>query len=511
MRPARSTDIVVSCPGDGSTLGHVANQTAEEVAYAAAELRKAQPHWQALGPRRRAHWLALWRDWFLDNQDHLLTLVQQESGKSWGDASIEILAAVESLNYFLEQGPLFLRGSRPKPVGVVNKLKRLSVEHFPYPLVGVITPWNYPLGMPMLDIPAALIAGCAVLSKPSEFTPLTWMAAVDGWSQIGAPPVLSVVTGLGDVGAAVIDEVDMVQFTGSVRTGREVGARAGRRLVPASLELGGKDAMIVLADADLERAANGAVWGGYFNAGQTCVSIERVYVEKPAYDEFIARLIPKVAALRVGMDEPASFSTDFGAMANASQLGIVEGHVAQAVAEGARVLTGGRRTGSGLFYEPTVLVDVNNSMTCMQEETFGPLLPVMAVEDAREAVRLTNDSEFGLSASIWTSDLDRAERLASELQVGAVNINSVMMNVFQFPLPHAGWKSSGVGYRSGASRGVLKYTRPQALVSDRYYAKSEVFWYPHRRRSGIIQRYVVRLLGARDWPRRLSISTGKIR
>jgi acyl-CoA reductase-like NAD-dependent aldehyde dehydrogenase len=496
-------DIVITCPADGRTVGTIPNQSAEEVFAIAEALRAAQPAWEAIGPAGRAKWLGRWRDWILDNRDTLLRTTQEEAGKSWGDASIEALAAVESINYYCTVAPRNLRDSRPRPAGLANKGKRLLVRHRPYPLVGLITPWNFPLGMAMLDLPAALMAGCAVLTKPSEVTPLAWVAAVRGWQEIGAPEVLGVVTGLGATGAAVVDSVDMVQFTGSTRTGRQVGIRSAERLIPCSLELGGKDAMIVLADADLERAANAAVWGGFFNGGQTCTSVERVYVVSEVYENFLALLTPRIAALRAGMDAPKSYGTDFGALATAAQLEIVERQVREAVDAGARVVTGGRRVGdSGFVYEATLLVDVDHTMSCMREETFGPTLPVMRVADADEAIRLANDSTYGLSGSIWTKDKAEGKRLSAQLDVGAVNVNSCMMNVFQFPVPQAGWKESGIGARSGGAYGVLKYTKPQTVVTDVFEPKTEVFWYPHTVRLGKIKEFAVGLLGARDWRRR---------
>lgn len=497
-----SGDIVVTCPADGSVVGSIAVQTPAEVREAADRLRAAQPEWDALGVSGRAKWLARWRDWFLDNRSRLLEIVQAEGGKSWGDATIEGLAAVESINYNINAAPRMLRDVRPRPAGLANQLKRLHVRYRPYPLVGLITPWNYPLAMPMLDCPSALIAGSAVLTKPSEVTPLSWIAAVEGWKEIGAPAILDVVTGSGETGSAVVDVVDMVQFTGSTATGRLIGARAGQRLIPASLELGGKDAMIVLADADIERATNAAVWGAFFNAGQSCTAVERLYVEAPLYEKFLERLIPKVRALRTGKDAVQEYGADFGALATPAQLALVERHVADAVAAGARIITGGKRSERGCLYDATVLVDVTNDMVCMQEETFGPTLPVMRVADAEEAVRLANDSSYGLSASVWTKNKAKARTVAAGLNVGAVNINSVMMNVFQFPIPQAGWLESGVGARAG-SNGILKYTRPQATVTDVVEPKSEIFWYPHTSKLGAVQERAVSILGARDWRRRL--------
>lgn len=496
-------EIEIFCPADGRRVGSVPDMGEAEVAAMASRLRAAQPAWQELGPRERGKWLLAWNDWVLDNKRRLLEMVQLEGGKSWGDTSIETLAVTQTLKYVAANGPAALVDDRPRPSGLPNQTKKLRVRHHPYPLVGVISPWNYPMAMPMFDVPFALMAGCSVLSKPSEVTPLSWVEMVKGWKAIGAPPVLDVATGLGAAGAAVVDVVDMIQFTGSTRTGRKIGARAGERLIPCSLELGGKDPAIVLADADLERAATGVVWGGFFNAGQSCTAIERVYVEAPVHDRFVALVAEKVRALRQGMDAPGSFTADIGSSATETQLELVERHVREAVEGGARALTGGHRTGRGFMYEPTVLVDVDQSMTCVQEETFGPVLPVIKVADADEAVRLANDSVYGLSASIWTKDQDRAAAMADQLRVGAVNVNDCMLNVFQFPVPHSGWQESGVGARFGGTKGFLKYTRDQAYVTSRIEPKTELLWYPYTSFVGGLMSRMVNLLSARDWRRRL--------
>lgn len=459
-----------------------------------------------MGVDARARWLSDWRDWILDHADELLELVQQESGKSWGDANIEILAT-DVANYWIEHAAKFLADERVRPAGLANIAKKLTIVYEPYPLVGVITPWNYPLAMPLLDIAPALMAGCAVMSKPSELTPLAWRAAVAGWKQIGGPDVLDIVFGDGETGSAVTDVVDYVMFTGSVSTGRRVAVAAAQRLIPCSLELGGKDAMVVCADADIDRAADCAAWAGLFNAGQTCVSVERIYVEAAVHDEFVQKLVAKASALRQGMDTRHDYSCDIGAMASEQQLAIVSRHVEDAVTKGAKLLTGGKARDNGLFYEPTVLVDVDHSMDCMREETFGPILPVMKVRDAQEAIQKANDSAYGLSGSVWTRDKVKGMALAKQMDTGSVNINSAIMSIFQYPLPMQGWKDSGPGSRAGGPNGIRKYCRVKGIAADRVAMKKEPFWYPYTPRKGKIQSRVVRLIEARDWRRRLGRST----
>jgi acyl-CoA reductase-like NAD-dependent aldehyde dehydrogenase len=360
--------------------------------------------------------------------------------------------------------------------------------------------------VPLADIPAALIAGCAVVSKPSEFTPLVWQKAVEGWKQIGAPDVLDAVCGFGETGAALVDLVDYVMFTGSVNTGRRIALAAAQRLIPCSLELGGKDAMIVCADADIDRAVDGAVWGGFVCTGQVCISVERVYVEEPVYDEFVNKVVAKTSRLRQGMDPAHDYSCEVGAMTTAQQLVTVSRHVDDAVSKGATVLVGGKASdpsNGGLFYEPTVLVDVDHDMDCMREETFGPTLPVMKVRDAAEAIAKANDSRLGLSGSVWTRDKDKAMALARQMNTGSVNINNVITGAFQFPLPFAGWNESGLGSRCGGADGIRKYCRTKSIVADRVAMKKELLWYPYSRRKGKLLEVTSRLLSAKDWRRRL--------
>ena len=452
------------------------------VAAAAEALRAEQPGWEDLGIVGRSRWVAALRDWILDNESRLDELLQSETGRAWGEVAADRVELVGACSYYLDNAERFLAEARPRAHSPMTMTKAVTVVQRPYPLVGVIGPWNYPLGLALLDAIPALIAGCAVLVKPSEITPLTVAEVARAWSEeIGAPPVLRAVNGGPETGASVVDAADFVQFTGSARTGREVMRRAADRLTPVSLELGGKDPMIVLADADLERAANGAVWGAMFNSGQTCVSVERVYVEAPIYDEFVEQVSAKVRALRQGPDD-RSHRADVGAMATAAQVAIVERHVADAVERGATVLIGGSRPrAGGNWFAPTVLVDVSHEMLCMREETFGPTLPIMRVVDADEAVRLANDSDYGLSASVWSRDRGRAAALARRLECGAVNINDVAANLVNFPAPMAGWKSSGVGSRLGGDAGIRKFCRPEAIVDTRVAPGGEPNWYPYSR------------------------------
>jgi betaine-aldehyde dehydrogenase len=494
----------VTSPADGSVVGSLPDLGSGEVGAAIARLRRNQPAWEALGPAGRGEWVGRLRDWLFDHDEQLAELLQRETGKPWQEAAFEVPVAIDSLEYYRRHAARFLADSHPRPHGLLTASKRLTIAYRPYPVVGVICPFNFPVLCALVDALPALLAGAAVAIKPSELTPLATREIVRGWREdVGAPDVLECLTGAGATGAALVDEVDFIQFTGSTRTGRKIAQRAAQRLIPYSLELGGKDAMIVLADADLERAANAAVWGAMFNSGQACTSVERVYVEEPVYDEFVALVAERVRGLRQRATGKR-FDADVGALSSEAQLAVVERHVSEALASGAHALVGGRRADvPGAFFEPTVLVDVDQSMRCMREETFGPTLPLMKVEDVEEAIRLANDSGYGLSASVWTQDRARGEQVARRLEVGAINVNDMFANVVTYPVPQGGWKESGVGARLGGAPGIRKFCRPQAITATRLAPRSELLWYPYTSRKGKLALRLTRFLLARDWRRRL--------
>ena len=473
--------IEVRNPADGTIVGVVPVETPASIAAKVRELRLFQSDWEAIGPVHRKAWLLKLQDWVLDSAEHIADVLQSETGKTRADAILEVFGLADLLRYWATNAERFLADNHPRPRNVVTATKNLTTVYRPYPVVGVIAPWNFPLVMPGIDVIPALAAGAAVLLKPSEVAPLTAVEFLRGWTEIGAPPVLAVGIGYGETGAAVVANADYVQFTGSTGTGRMVARQCAERLIPYSLELGGKDPALVLADADLGRAARGIAWGGMFNSGQVCTSIERVYVEAPVYDEFLEKLANNVRQLRQGQDGRGKqgYKFDIGAMATPAQCDLVRRHVDEALANGARAVTGGKLRGVGTFFEPTVLADVKQSMSCMTEETFGPILPVMKVADEAEAIRLANDSRYGLSATVWTGDKERGVRIARQLDVGAVNINDALVNMFCLPLPMGGWKQSGVGTRFGGADGVLKYCRRQAITAPRIPAGAkELLWYP---------------------------------
>ena len=454
----------ISNPATGAAAGTVRWTDPADVPRIAAGLRHAQREWEARGAKGRAKVLARFAVWMGEHRDEIEALLIKETGKSATDAAQEVPLLIMIASYYIKTMEKALAPETRPAALPFMAIKKISVHYRPRPVVAIVAPWNYPVANLLMDGIGALAAGCAVLLKPSERTPLTAELLLKGWIDSGAPEVMAIVQGAREAVEAVVDNADYVQFTGSSATGAKVAERAARRLTPISLELGGKDPMIVLDDADIDMAAHAAVWGAFFNAGQTCVSVERVYVLESVYDEFVAAVVRDVEKLKMG----AGDGNDFGALIDDSQVAVTERHVADALAKGANVLTGGKRpSGPGSFYEPTVLVDVDHSMDCMMQETFGPTLPIMKVATVAEAVRLANDSPYGLSASVFSRDLERANDVALELDCGAVNVNDVIANLMCTTAPMGGWKTSGIGARFGGADGLRKFCRQEAVVIPR--------------------------------------------
>ncbi|WP_329544109.1 aldehyde dehydrogenase family protein [Streptomyces sp. NBC_01356] len=485
--------IAVDNPATGEVVGHVADTPAEEVVSAVLRARQAQAGWARLSPRTRAELFTRSRRWLLAHRQEITDSIVAENGKAEEDAIVEVVYCVSAFAYWAKHARRLLADTKVRSLSPFVLGRSMYTRRAPVGVVGVIGPWNNPLINSFGDAIPALAAGNAVVLKPSEYTPLTARLMEQMTRECGWPDgVFQVVTGAGATGQALVEAADFVMFTGSTKTGRAVAARAGERLIPCSLELGGKDALIVLADASVERAVNVALHGALFNAGQTCTSVERVYVEAPVYDEFVARLEERFREVTMG--RPAGLgSTDLGAMTFPPQMGIVEDQVTDAVSRGARVLVGGHAApGPGRFFEPTLLVNVDHTMKCMREETFGPTLPVMKVADAEEAVRLANDSEYGLQATIIGSNMTRARQLAARLEAGCVTINDAQSNYLALGLPMGGWKASGVGVRHGAE-GFRKYTKLQAISVNRFPMRRDLHMLPFDPSS---YRFILRLVNA---------------
>ena len=490
--------IEVENPATGRVIASVDVVGAERIPELVARARAAQPGWEALGFEGRAEVFKRARKWMVANSDRVIETIVSETGKAWEDAQLAEVAYVASaFGFWAKNAPQFLAEEKVKTASPFVKGRKLTLRYAPVGVVGVIGPWNYPLTNSFGDAIPAMAAGNAVIVKPSEVTPLSPMLMGEMLRECGLPEgVYQVAPGFGETGAALIDTVDFIMFTGSTATGKKVMERAAQTLTPVSLELGGKDPMIVCADADIKRAANAAVHYSMQNAGQTCISTERVYVEEPVYAEFVDLVTEKVRGLRQGAPGGAG-SVDLGAVIHPPQSDIVEAHVKDAVAKGARVVAGGkRRDDSGHFYEPTVLVDVDHGMDCMREETFGPTLPIMKVADSEEAVRLSNDTPYGLQASVWTKDVAKGERLARRIEAGAVTVNDAQINYVALELPMGGWKSSGLGSRHGAD-GIRKYTKKQALVVTRFAPKRDLHMLPYSSKRTALIGHIIKFVYGR--------------
>ena len=494
---ARDT-IDVANPATGQIVRTIPAVSPDAVAELVARARAAQPGWEALGFDGRAKVLRRAQKWVIDNADRVIDTIVSETGKAHEDARVaEVGYAAHAFGFWAKKAPEYLADEKVHSSNPFVLGRKLVIRYRPVGVVGIIGPWNYPLTNSFGDAIAALAAGNAVVLKPSEITPLTSLLMAECMEASGLPKdVYLVAPGYGETGAALIDQVDMIMFTGSTRTGKKIMQKAAETLTPVSLELGGKDPMVVLADADVERAANAAVHYSMQNAGQTCISVERVYVEEPIYDEFVGKVAEKVRGLRQGVPGPAG-STDLGAITFPPQMDIIERHVEDAKAKGARVLVGGHGTrDNGQFFEPTVLVDVDHTMECMTEETFGPTLPIMKVASSDEAIRMANDSVYGLAASVWTRDAGRGEEVARQIEAGVVTVNDAQVNYLATELPMGGWKTSGLGYRHGKG-GIQKFCRQQSLLVTRFSPMKKDLWMlPYdKKATGLITKAVKLLYG----------------
>ena len=450
-------------PFTGEVLGELPTSTAGDVAEAARRARAAQPAWAAKPIEERAGFLLELHDALLDQRDEFIDVVQTGGGKARLSATEEVLHVALTARYYGRTARSFLRDERG--TGLFPLITRIDRRYQPKGLVGVIAPWNYPLTMAISDGLAALVAGNAVLLKPDHQTPLVALAAVELMRQLGLPADLwPVVHGPGQVvGPQLIAESDYVCFTGSTATGRKVAAQCAEQLIGCSLELGGKNPLLVLDDVDVDQAAEGAVRACFSNAGQLCVATERIYVARPVAERFTQAFVRRTEALRLG--SALDYDHDMASLINRAQLERVSNHVEDARAKGATVLTGGKgRPDLGpLFYEPTVLTGVTPEMECYANETFGPLVSIFPVSGDEEAIARANDSEYGLNGSVWTADPDRGRTVASRINCGTVNVNEGFAATFgSIDAPMGGMKSSGLGRRQGRD-GIRRFVEVQSI------------------------------------------------
>lgn len=506
---AETTGELVSYdPATGAEVGRAPLGSKQDVERAVARARAAQTEWRELSFGERARVVMSARAILLAEMDEIAALVAREMGKPTAEAlSMEVLPTLDLMQFFARRTARLLR-PEPIDIGLYRLLGRSSrVEYRPLGVVGIISPWNFPWAIPLGEVVMALMAGNTVVLKPSELTPLVGLKIGDVFARAGLPAgVLEVVTGDGTTGAALVEAgVDKIMFTGSVETGRRVAEAAARRLMPVVLELGGKDPMVVLEDADLESASSAAVWGAFANSGQACASVERCYVDERIADDFLRRVVEKTRALRQGAGAGAGHGADIGAMSSARQLHIVEEHVRDAVERGARVVTGGGRpkhatsqegsghanSHQGFFHEPTVLTGVDHEMKVMREETFGPLLPLMTFKTEDEAVRLANDSVFGLTASVWTRDIARGQRLAARIEAGTVMVNEVLYTHGIAQAPWGGVKQSGLG-RTHGRLGLLEMVAPHHVHTNRLARLPDVWWFSYTPQAAALFRSLAR-------------------
>ncbi len=481
-------------PSTLEPIGEIEVQNADDVRAALERARKAQPAWAALPVEERARTLERALKLVIERQDEIIATVIEETGKAQGEAlSMEIFASCDVLSYYAKRAPKFLRPEKRRLHGMLRFLKKLQVVYRPLGVVGVITPWNGPFILSLNPSAQALVAGNAVLLKPSEITPRSGALAGEILRDAGLPDgVLQVLTGDGETGAALCEAgVDKICFTGSVSTGRKVATACAKQLIPCTLELGGNDPMIVCADADLESAAAGALAGAYMNTGQYCCGTERVYVVDEVADAFTDAVVARAAELRQG----ASGEFDVGAIFWDRQLEVIDRHMADAVERGATVRVGGRRNPelAGLYYEPTVLTEVDHDMLIMKEETFGPILPIMRVRDEEEALRLANDTRYGLSATVWSKDPYRANELAKRIEAGGVCINDMTMTYGCPEAPFGGLKDSGVGQVNG-EHGLKSYCHAMPIITDRFGGRQARGFYPYNAKKDAGLRRVIRMV-----------------
>ena len=480
-RAGAGREIISYDPATGEEVGRAPLGSADDVRRAVERARAAQKAWGEASFRKRAAFVSQARALLLEEMDEIAALVSRETGKPVAEAlAMEVVPTLDLMRYFARETERLLRPEKID-LGLYRFMGRSSrVVYRPLGVIAIISPWNFPWAIPLGEVVMALMAGNAVVLKPSELTPFTGLKIGELFERAGLPSgLLEIVTGDGETGAALVGAgADKIAFTGSVETGRRVAVEAARRLTPVLLELGGKDPMIVLEDADVEAASSAATWGAFANSGQACASVERCYVHESVAPSFFERVLEKTRRLRQGVESLEG--VDVGAMSSERQLRVVEEHVREAVERGAKVLAGGRRLAGefegGAFFEPTVLAGVDHTMRVMREETFGPVLPLMTFKTEDEAVRLANDTAFGLTASVWTRDLRRGERLASRIEAGTVMVNEVLYTHGIAQTPWGGVKQSGLG-RTHGRLGLLELVAPHHMHVNRLSRFEDLWWF----------------------------------
>lgn len=492
-RLIREGRILGQSPFDGSDLEPVPALAHDQIQRTVARAREAQAKWSEHTPHERARRVKKLRKGYMELLEPLAKILANELGKSEVEAySGELIASADLFPYWARQAPKLLL-PEAKGLNPINFMRKTGVtELVPRGVIGLITPWNYPVSIALRTLVPALAAGNAVVIKPSEFAPRVTALLCELFEELGVPGLVGVVQGCGDAGQRLIEAgVNHVVFTGSVATGRKVAQRCADLLLGYSLELGGKDAALVLGDCDLDRTVEGVVWGAFANAGQNCSAIERVYVVEPLARRFIDKVVRRTEQLVVGNASVGVY--DVGPVVRAQGLENIKTQVQDAIQHGATLRVGGKATGFGLHFEPTVLTDVDDDMAVMTDETFGPVLPIAVVRDEEEAVARANRSVYGLTASIWTRDIERGRRLAQRLKTGIVTINN---HSFTAVLPHAPWHGRGHsgGGVTNSRFAFYDLVEPRYLLMDRLRSK-ELWWFPHNEVMGRMVRAMATLFG----------------
>ena len=480
-------------PATKKTIGSVQASPINQLPPVFERAKKATASWSNMRLTQRSQIFRLVRKKLVAHMDELSELIASETGKTNWEGFLEVFTTVEHLRHISRSGPEYLR-TEHRSSGIFLH-KKCYVNYIPHGVVGIISPWNYPLILTATPVVEALMAGNTVVLKPSELTPLTGKRMGELFHEAGVPEdALQVVHGFGDVGAAIVDSThtDMICFTGSVEVGRKIAIACAEKLKPIVLELGGKDPMVVLEDANLERAAGAAVWGGFSNCGQTCISAERIYVVESVADKFIGLVKTKTEELNVGPDKTNS---DVGALVSKQQQEVVMAHIKEAVNGGADILSGGEDLSAvgGYFIKPAVLEVYDESSNIMTRETFGPEICIMRVKDAEDAIKKANASSYGLSASVFTKDKKRGQKIAKKIQAGSVCVNDVMTNYITADLPFGGVGISGIG-RVHGPEGLRSFCQTQAVLVNRFGLKREPWWYPISKRTKKLFKTVTKII-----------------
>ncbi len=471
----------VNNPITGETLYTIRDKTNEEIKEAYAKARKVEPAIQKLSIKDRVNEVLKLNEWILDNSDLILDKLIEETGKSRFDAyTSEIFSVCDLIDYYKGASKKILKEKKVHtPIMMMGKKSRIVYE--PLGTVLVITPWNYPFVQGIVPSILSFIAGNATIVKPSELTPLKglWEKMI---TETGfMPEAIQFVYGGRETGSALIEErPDKIHFTGSVRAGKAIMAQAASQLIPVDLELGGKDPAVVFDDVNISRTVNGVMWGGFTTAGQSCTSIERLYVQEGIYDEFVKELVDKTSKLRtstIHRDTSQPDECDIGTITSSAQVKIIEEHIEEAIEKGAKVLCGGIKEKGSLHMHPTIVADVTHQMKLGYEETFGPVIAVMKFNTEEEAIQLANDSNYGLSASVWSKDMKRAERVAKAIKTGNVSVNNHMLTEANAALPFGGIKDSGIGRYKG-DEGLTTFSNSKSILYDKQGSLIDPHWYP---------------------------------